>query len=60
MKFRQAKKIIYNTSNRDYGEKYRPYTNKEGKYILPSLANLSIIQRARKIFIRHYKKYDTT
>lgn len=57
MKYRYARKIVLNLSHRDYGEKYHSYYNEERQcWTCPSLANIDIVRRARKVYLRHQKR----
>lgn len=58
MKFRQAKKIMHGHSS--IHQKIRklrpPYIDETGKRVWPSLHDIDIIARARKVYLHHLKR----
>jgi hypothetical protein len=59
MKFRQAKKIIEGRSNlvKRFRELRPPYINERGHTVCPSWHDIDIIQRARTVFGKHYRRH---
>ena len=58
MKFRQAKKIMYGHSSihKKYRKRRPPYLDETGKNVYPSLHDIDIIARARKVYLHHLKR----